>query len=395
MSHVRHMWLVAAWEFRRYFKWKDQFLGLLIFVVLGGIGWAVGQFATGDRRVSTIAVSGFALASPAEAGVRLVPAPADSAARVALLRDGEVQGILERRPDESFELLVEKDPRFLPELQAIIGEVVRRERLETARLSEAELARILAPPPLEVRFTDAERARTGKGEKLLAGLLQGLVLLALFTSMAYLLTGITGEKQLRVTESITAIIPPQAWIDGKILGICAYALATIANMVVGGVLLGIVAKVAWGFSIPAAAVRPGVIVVFIVYATLGLLLWNAFFAAFASTIDDPNTSTRTSIMFLPMLPVALTVSVLRDPDHIASRVLAIFPLTSPSAMPARVILSNPGVLDIALSVTLLAATIWLMRRLAGRIFEVGMLMYGKEPTIREMARWAFARTAKE
>ena len=41
------------------------------------------------------------------------------------------------------------------------------------------------------------------------------------------------------------------------------------------------------------------------------------------------------------------------------------------------------------------STTWLMRRLAGRIFEVGMLMYGKEPTIREMARWAFARTAKE
>ena len=77
MSHARHVWLVAAWEFRRYFKWKDQFLGLLIFVVLGGIGWAVGQFATGDRRVSTIAVSGFALASPAEAVVRLVPAPAE------------------------------------------------------------------------------------------------------------------------------------------------------------------------------------------------------------------------------------------------------------------------------------------------------------------------------
>ena len=390
MSHARLTWIVAAWEFRRYFKWKDQFLGLLIFVILAAVGYAVSRLAGGERRAMTIATSRIELAVPVDSRVRLIPAPEDRSARVGLLRDGEVQGILERQPDDSFELLVDKDPRYLPELQAIVAEHVRRERLAAARLSDVELARILSPPSLEVRFTDPERARTGKGEKVVAGVLQGLVLLALFTSMAYLLTGITGEKQLRVTESITAIIPPQAWIDGKILGICAYALATVANMVVGGILLAVVAKISWGFSIPAAAVRPAVILVFIVYSVLGLLLWNAFFAAFASTIDDPNTSTRTSIMFLPMLPVAMTISVLRDPDHIASRVLGLFPLTSPSAMPVRVILSNPGVAEIALSVALLGGTIWLMRRLAGRIFEVGMLMYGKEPTMKEMARWAFS-----
>jgi ABC-2 type transport system permease protein len=390
MSHARLTWLVAVWEFRRYFKWKDQVFGLLIFVFLGAMGYAVSRFAGGERRQMTIATSGVELESPADARVRLIRAPADSGARAALLREGDVQGILERRPDDSFELLVDKDPRYLAELQAIVAEHVRRERLTAARLSEVELALILSPPSMQVRFTDPERARTGKGEKIVAGVLQGLVLLALFTSMAYLLTGITGEKQLRVTESITAIIPPQAWIDGKILGICAYALATIGNMVVGGILLAVVAKIAWEFSIPAGAVRPAVILVFIVYSVLGLLLWNAFFAAFASTIDDPNTSTRTSIMFLPMIPVAMTVSVLRDPDHIASRILALFPLTSTSAMPVRVILSNPGMLEIALSVALLAGTIWLMRRLAGRIFEVGMLMYGKEPTIKEMARWAFS-----
>ena len=115
------------------------------------------------------------------------------------------------------------------------------------------------------------------------------------------------------------------------------------------------------------------------------------FAAFASTIDDPNTSARTSMMFLPFIPLAMTLSVLRDPDHIASRVLALFPLTSPSAMPIRVILSSPGVVEIAAAVVILVGTIWLFRRLAGRIFEIGMLMYGKEPTLREMWRWASAR----
>ena len=60
-------------------------------------------------------------------------------------------------------------------------------------------------------------------------------------------------------------------------------------------------------------------------------------------------------------------------------------------MPIRVILSNPGVVEVAAAVAILVGTIWLFRRLAGRIFEIGMLMYGKEPTLREMWRWASAR----
>ena len=125
----------------------------------------------------------------------------------------------------------------------------------------------------------------------------------------------------------------------------------------------------------------------VVFSTLAVAMWNAAFAAFASTIDDPNTSTRTSIMFLPFLPMAMSVSVLRDPDHIASRLLSLFPLTSPAAMPLRVLLSNPAPIEIAGSIASLVLTVWLFRRLAGRIFEVGMLMYGKEPTMREMWKW--------
>ncbi|MDQ3697648.1 MAG: ABC transporter permease [Gemmatimonadota bacterium] len=366
----------------------------MIFVVMGAIGYGASRVVGGERRPMTVATSGIELVAPAKWRVLVVPAPAEHGARAAMLRDGDAEAILARLGDGTFELLVAKDPRYLPELQALVAEHVRRERLATSGLSESELAGILSPPELRVHFTDPDRGRTGRAEKIAAGVFQGLVLLAIFTSMAYLLTGITGEKQLRVTESITAIIPPQAWIDGKILGICAYSLATIGNMVVGGLLLALVAKLAWGFSLPDVLVRPGVILVLIVYSILALLFWTAFFAAFASTIDDPNTSTRTSVMFLPMIPVGMTVSVLRDPDHLSARILAMFPVTSASAMPARLILSNPGVLEIVVSVGLLVATIWLVRRLAGRVFEIGMLLYGKEPTMSEILRWASAKSGR-
>lgn len=391
MTHWKRVRLVAAWEFRRYFKWKDQFIGLVIFLGLGALSYGVGKLATGGRRAMTIATSGFELSAPPGSRLRFEPA-ADAAESSRRLNDGDLGGILTRRVDGSFDLYVKKDPRYMTELRGILTELVRRERLSQTGLSESRLESILSAPAVSVRFTDPDRQRAGLAERLIAAIFLGLVIMSVFTSMAYLLTGITGEKQLRVTESITAIIPPQAWIDGKILGIGAYSMATIANMVLGGILLATVARLTWDFPIPSIIVRPWVVVILIVFAALAVAMWNAAFAAFASTIDDPNTSTRTSIMFLPFLPMAMSVSVLRDPDHFASRVLSLFPLTSPAAMPLRVLLSNPGPVEIILSIALLAGTVWLFRRLAGRIFEIGMLMYGKEPTLGEMWRWTRSKT---
>ena len=394
MTHWQQVRLVAAWEFRRYFKWKDQLYGLMLFMGMAALSWGVGRLTSGSRKPVTIAVAGFSVdtTTPAGSRLRFVTAPDDSAERVRQLDEGDVAGILTRRVDGSFDLLVEKDPRFLTGLRTTLGELVRRERLVESGVSAGQLETILAAPIVSVRFTDPDRQRGGFAERLVAAIFIGLVIMSVFTSMAYLLTGITGEKQLRVTESITAIISPQAWIDGKIVGIGGYSLATVGNMTLGTILLALVARLNWNFPLPPIFVRPGLIVLLILFSALAVAMWNAAFAAFASTIDDPNTSTRSAAMFLPFIPVAMSVSLLRDPDHLSSRILSIFPLTSPTAMPIRLILSNPGIVEIGLALILLVATVWLFRRLAGRIFEVGMLMYGKEPSLREMARWARSKS---
>jgi ABC-2 type transport system permease protein len=151
------------------------------------------------------------------------------------------------------------------------------------------------------------------------------------------------------------------------------------------------AHFASGFTWPEAALRPGVILVLAVYTVLGLLLWNSFFAAVAATVSDVYTSSRSSLMFLPLLPVVLSIAVLRDPDALVARILALFPLTSAPALPMRLVLSDPGLVEVGCSLALLAGAVWVMRRIAGRVFELGILLYGKEPTLAEMIRWATER----
>ncbi len=388
MTHLAQVRLVAGWEFRRYFKWKDQLIGMAFFLLVslafGGAGMLVGAKA----RTVTLSVAGVTLDTAVDGRFRLVPASPDPASDLAALREGDLQGILSRNGEGGFDLVVEKDPRFRTELAALLRDTVRRERLAEAGLAPETLERIVAEPALEVRFLDPGVARRGRAEKIAAAVFSGIFLMAAFTCMAYVLTGITGEKQLRVTESVLSAIPPQAWIDGKILGITAYSLAGIANMAVGSLLVAGALSLTSGFSLPAATVRPSVLLTLLVTTALGLLLWNAFFAAVAATLDDPNTSSRSSLLMLPALPVVLSLAVIRDPDGGIARFLALFPLTSAPALPVRQVLSDPGLAEIGASLALLSGTVWLARRAAGRIFEIGMLMYGKEPTISEMLRWA-------
>ena len=122
-------------------------------------------------------------------------------------------------------------------------------------------------------------------------------------------------------------------------------------------------------------------------ALIGTLMWNAFLAGVAATIDDPNTSTKSGFMFLPMFPVMLAFLALVNPDTVAMQLLSIFPLTSYAVLPARMVLTSVSWWEPVLAIALLAVTAWLLRVAAGRIFAAGMMMYGKEPDYRQMLHW--------
>ena len=133
-------------EFRRYFKWKDQLIGFMIFLGVGALSYGVRKLATGGRRAMTIATAGFEMSAPA--GSRLIPAPEDTAERRRQLEEGDLGGVLTRRVDGSFDLYVKKDPRYMMELRGILSELVRRERLAQSGLSVSQLESILASPTL-------------------------------------------------------------------------------------------------------------------------------------------------------------------------------------------------------------------------------------------------------
>lgn len=383
---------VAVWEFLRYFKWKDLVIGFVFFTGISGAVFLGGMLVGGSGRVVKVATLGDgadALALPKKSRVQLVAAAGRSEAELRkAVAEGDLDALLLVPRGEAGTLVVRKEPRYRLEIQNLLDESAKRQRLSARGLTPDELKALLAPATLEIVY-EGKGGPKSKAVKMTAAIFIIATLMGTILGMAYIFTGITGEKQQRVTEQVIAAIGHQPWIDGKVLGIAAYAMTTMTNLAVGSVLLTVAF---WAFSggsapFPLAAVPLGAFFLSALFMALALILWNAFFAAIAAIVNDPNTSQKSSAMFLPILPLALALAVLKDPDSLLSRVLAILPFTSPSALPVRYALSTISPFEIVAAVVLMLAAIWMCRRAAGRIFEIGMLMYGKEPTWKEIGRW--------
>ena len=389
---------VARWEFRRYVKPKQQLVGMLVtFVVFGGF-MAGGRLAArqdaGIRDVAVIGAEMLPLREAQPTTVRFTPHQASNETTLRdRVRDGSVSGLLIIHHVDSAELLLRRSASWTGDVEFALGTARQKHMIERAGMSAESLATILTPPRLEVTFAEGTAGHS-RGERLSIIVVVSLMLMAVFMGMSYIFASITGEKQIRVTEQVVSAISPQAWIDGKILGLMAVSIVSVLAQVGA---FGAVYLVLHGFMgapalpLPATLGDPGVIALIVLYAVLGLLFWFTFLGAVAATIDDPQHSARGSLLFVPLFASCMAYLVLRDADSVGSRALALLPPTAPSAMPVRLLMTEVGALELTLSLGLLAAATVLLRIAAGKVFSVAMLMYGKEPSWAEIRRWMVDR----
>ena len=394
MSNSHIVFEVARWEFSRWFKWKGQIATLLISAGVSLLFWG-GRAIMGDGKDEPVRI--------AVIGLETLPVGHRMGSRLTLfaanpkdepsLRDSvgfqTLNGLLKIQSPDSAELIVLKDPSWLRELTALVSEVRRKTKMQELHLSSAQLEDVLRPTNFSVTIHEAARPATTVAEKAAAVIVLVLMLFGIFTSFAYQFVTITGEKQLHVTELMMSAISTQQWMDGKIIGIACLSIVTTATNALG-VLLFVGISQAFGseWSIPVEFSDPFVLFTLAVCGFGGFLLWNTFNAAMAATINDPNTSAKGTLMLLPVVPVAMSVFAFGNPDSVIVRILSVFPLTSPPLLSARVVMTDVHWWEVALAIILLGVTSWAFRLAAIKIFRLGMLLYGKEPTFREIFRWA-------
>ena len=385
-------WEVARWEFRRFLKPKQLLISMVTMLVTGaaslGIARVINRGGVNVAQVALIGGDRIGLGNDT-VGKRIALQPRPLGAEAAVrdsARRGDLDGLLVVHDAAHAELIVRRDPPWRFELEQALTGVAVKHRLAKSGLEAGALQRLAAP--MSVQLTRAPGGGPGRAERLLTGVVLTLSLLGLMTGMGFIFAGITGEKQQRVTEQVISAIAPQQWVDGKIVGLAGVALVNtlVTAVTFGGLFAAFM--LATGRSFTTTVDQPFLIPLLVLFPLLGFALWFAFLSAIAATIDDPHTSTKGSLLMLSFIPVVVAGLLFTRADTAVAQFFAVFPLTSSSVLPLRLLMAEVAPWEVPVALVALVGTIWVLRRAAGKIFAVGMLMYGKEPTIREMWRWA-------
>ena len=246
---------------------------------------------------------------------------------------------------------------------------------------------------------------TSKGttEEKGAGIIASIVFLAIMYMTFFMygfqnLRGVIEEKTNRIVELIIASVRPTELMIGKIVGIGLVGLTQylVWSLVAMNLSLpGIASMMAMGES-GAPTIPLSMIGYFLLFFILGYFLYASIYTAIGAPFNTDQEAQQ-----LAMIPSMLIVSgmavypaVMNNPNGPVAVFASLFPFTAPLMMFLRTAIAEPPPWQVGLSIVILILSTMGMAWFAGRIYRVGILMYGKKPTIPEILRWVRYRPGK-
>jgi ABC-2 type transport system permease protein len=218
-----------------------------------------------------------------------------------------------------------------------------------------------------------------------------LMFVMLFSLLSYgvmVMRSVMEEKSSRITEVLMCAASAQELMTGKILGTGSVGLTQI-GVWLGMAGLGASRSLYLRTAMTALDVGPLLIVYFVIFYTLGYLLYSAIFAGVGAIFNSIDEAQQWNfVVILPLIAAsAMILPVATASDSSISVLASMFPFCSPLLMFERLAVHSPPLWQVALSLLLLIATIGGAMFVSARIYRTGILMYGKRPTIRELSRW--------
>ncbi|NQZ23870.1 MAG: ABC transporter permease [Colwellia sp.] len=390
INKKQQVWLVTSWEFMHFFKWKQEIISKLILLAIGLI-IMLWQYVKDDQlTIYTVAVPASITQFQNSGQFEFFPSHESfDILKQQLAEEDGWDAILSEAPAiESVKQLTiySKDKQsWLRDLKQTLSQQYTLDYASSLGLAEEQLAVLNQAAIFENKYLDDTIKSESSPGKSTAIAMLVILAVGIFTSFGQLFVSITGEKQQRVTEQLYACMSPQTWIDGKIFGQMLHAIKAMLTMIIFAMLVYafttvVIENQMVDFSFIDWSLLPWLIP----FAISGVYLCTAFMAAIAAAIDDPNHSAKTSIMLLPLLPMILALITMDSPSGWALSFLSYFPLTAFAAMPVKMALIDLPLWQPLLSLSLTLVVCFWMRTSAGNLFKMGMSMYGKEPSLKDM-----------
>ena len=210
------------------------------------------------------------------------------------------------------------------------------------------------------------------------------------------------EKTTRIVEVIVSSIKPHQLLLGKLIGVCSVCLTMFAIWVLFGVLLVVNIESLLSIfgidSLPMQLIQiietvkassTEVLTYFFIYFVIGFFMYSTLYAVVGAICGSEEEAQQTGapLTVLIVVPFILMFQLFRIPDSTLSVLLSHIPFFSPILMFMRINVLMPPLWEILLNILLVCATVLLVTLISGKIYRVGILMYGKRPTLGQLWQW--------
>jgi ABC-2 type transport system permease protein len=281
-------------------------------------------------------------------------------------------------------------------LRATITEAVRVQRGQRAGLTDAQIATLVKEVHFAPQHTTGDKqASSGFGAFGLAYMLGFILYMVITVYGIGVMRSVVQEKASRVMELMVAAVKPRSLMAGKILGVGAAGLIQIgAWLVIGAVLLAYRDEVLGAFGIAGGgqalpSLTAGEVAVILAYFVMGYFFYSAMYAALGAMVSSEQETQQVQlpVTMLLVIGVLCLTMISNDPRGSSAATMTQIPFWSPILMPMRYTLGGATLGEVALSLGILALSTALVVRAAAKIYRVGVLLYGKRPSARELLRW--------
>lgn len=295
--------------------------------------------------------------------------------------------------------------RDMGAIEKLIGPTLRQERLLRKHADSSVIA------AANVRFelvsskvTDGRiTGESGEQTFFLAYTVNFMMYLVLLLYGIQVMSSVIEEKTNRIVEVLVSSMTPFQMLLGKVIGVGAVGLVQLGiwagtaffvssmtgrNMAPASVAVD---GSAASFSLPT--ISGGLVVVILVFFLLGYFLYSSLYAAIGAMCNSQQEAQQANTPVTMCIGIGMVsvFALMNDPSSGLARAFSFIPLFAPMVVPVRYALSPLPVAEVLASVAAMIVGILAVVAVAGRIYRVGILSYGKKPSLREVWRWV--RTA--
>jgi ABC-2 type transport system permease protein len=278
-------------------------------------------------------------------------------------------------------------------LSSIANRAIQRQRLAARGIAPAVVDTLTRDVPIDsVQLSRSGEQKKGSEANFIIGFIfAGLLIIPSFIYGLETMRGIVQEKSERIVEVLISSMSPRELLTGKILGVAAVGLTQVGvwlAIIAAAGAVGAASLMVAGFDI-SQILRPIVFVYFTLFFILGYLTFVCIYAiaGAACNTDKEAQQLVAPVQMVMMVPWFVMFPIITNPDSSMAVTLSMMPVYGPLTMFARTLVSEPPVWHILLSIAISIVTIMVFFYVTAKIFRVGILSYGKRPTIPELWRW--------